>query len=197
MTSSTEDSDWRVSQQDDFDGTTEDFFHKTSMHLSFTDYYQPYVESDGAQGQHDQQVFFRESIVSVHHGGIWVGDVDVLQCLNCPLLRFTESYPCKGCHHIEFIKKYISIETWKDIIDPPVRDGVIRAHGNWLGRLAVAVTYIQARLSDGTGDPARLYVLSENDCAACLLSLFITDLANPVPVPTLERKPKTPRLILY
>ncbi|KAK7729659.1 hypothetical protein SLS53_009230 [Cytospora paraplurivora] len=53
----TEKSSWRVLSISDFKGLAEDHFSKTSMHLSFTEYYIPLVQAGDEQGQ-DSRVYF-------------------------------------------------------------------------------------------------------------------------------------------
>lgn len=33
-------------------------------------------------------------------------------------------------------KAYISIDTWEELLDPPLAFGIFLAHGNWAARLA-------------------------------------------------------------
>ena len=59
-----------------FDGKRENNFTSTSLHLSFTPHEFPL--DYGASGVIDHQVFYVESVVSVHDSGQWVADLDIL-----------------------------------------------------------------------------------------------------------------------
>ncbi|KAJ8067786.1 hypothetical protein OCU04_003384 [Sclerotinia nivalis] len=76
---------WSVVTNHAFNGVAEDHFGKTSLHLSFTEYYVPLIQNV-VHGQ-DNQVFFLESVVSVHDSGAWVGDVNILDALEGGKIR--------------------------------------------------------------------------------------------------------------
>lgn len=59
-----------------FNNLEEDHFGRTSLHLSFTDYYRPLDLS--LRGEQDIRVGLLECIISVHDAGKWVADVDIL-----------------------------------------------------------------------------------------------------------------------
>lgn len=61
---------WCLINHADFDGTTEDCFKNTTLHLSFTGYEIPI--GTGIHGCQDIEVFLLESLVSVHDQGHWV-----------------------------------------------------------------------------------------------------------------------------
>lgn len=194
MISSVDDSDWRVVCDTEFNGMTENCFTGTSMHLSFTEYYRPYIQPNGTHSQ-DSQIGFLESIVAVHYRGTWIGDVDVQKCLSNPLLFIEDGHPCCGKHDDEALRGVLSVETWQDIIDPPPTGGVIRTHGSWLERLAAALIYVQARVSKGNNlAPCGLRVLPGNACVACFLSTYTNRRDR---VPTLSRIPGTAGMTLY
>ena len=130
---------WRLASTTAFDGSQEDYFGSTSLRLSFTEYYVP-MHLTGKRNQ-DGQVFYLESYVSVYDSGKWVGDIDILQALSNRNVRRTRS----KCTHAPAIELelatnsgLISAESWHDILDPPVETFVVRAHGNWVARLAVS-----------------------------------------------------------
>lgn len=132
------DSSWRVACTTAFNGSQENHFDSTSLHLSFTEYYVP-IHVTGQQNQ-DSQVFFLESYVSVHDSGKWVGDINILEALLSPDIRRA----VVKCQHgpgkeAEFTiqPELISAESWQDILDPPVESIVVRANGNRVARLAV------------------------------------------------------------
>ncbi|KAM0229322.1 hypothetical protein ACHAPO_010102 [Fusarium lateritium] len=143
-----EETSWRLMSSSEFDGTSQNCFSKTSMHLSFTEYYVPLVQSDDVQEQ-SSQVFLLESVVSVYDSGRWIGDVDVLKCLASPFLIYTVDNGCQGQHSDRQFQGVSSLERWDDVLDPPPGDCVIRAQGCWLARLAIVTIFIEAR-----GDPS-------------------------------------------
>lgn len=152
--SARDESAWRLVSDNPFNGLPENAFSTTSMHLNFTDYYRPLVQSGTLQGQ-DNQVFFQESVVSVHNSGEWIGDVDVLGCLRSLLLSRQLEAKCNGNHHqLEPRSRrtghIASIESWDDILDPPQSDMVVRAHGSWIARLATTLIFIQLQKSLST-----------------------------------------------
>lgn len=142
-----EQSSWRLMYSSKFDGKSMNAFTKTSMHLSFTDYHVPLVQSSDGQEQ-SNQVFLLESVVSVYDAGRWIGDVDVLKCLTSPLLSHTMDSGCRGSHINHSFLGVLSLETWDDVLDPPLSDCVIRAQGSWLARLAIVTIFVEARAED-------------------------------------------------
>lgn len=110
----------------------------------------------------DTPALFLETAVSVHDRGEWVGDVDVLAankqswhksgygvCIHSPAQRADTS----------MVKYLVSIDTWFELLDPPISHGVVRAQGNWEARLATRA--LAARLV-----PSRL-ILPREPCWAC------------------------------
>lgn len=134
-----DDSSWRVASTTVFNGSQENHFDSTSLHLSFTEYYVP-MHVTGQQNQ-DGQIFFLESYVSVHDSGKWVGDINILDAVSSPIIKRR----VVKCRHgpgkeAEFTiqPELISVESWHDILDPPVESIVVRANGNRVARLAVS-----------------------------------------------------------
>lgn len=60
-----------------FNGHREDNFKGTTLHLSFTS--QKFPLDYGVTGIVDHQVFFVESVISIHDRGQWVADLDTLR----------------------------------------------------------------------------------------------------------------------
>ncbi|RKL31444.1 hypothetical protein BFJ72_g11078 [Fusarium proliferatum] len=89
--------DWRVVSHNTFDGKLEDSFQSTTLHLRFTDYVLPIHV--GSHGNRDFEVYFLESVVSIHDHGDWVADLDILGQLNNPLLRILG----KSCLHTDSV----------------------------------------------------------------------------------------------
>ena len=140
---------WRLISTSSFDGCAEDSFQHTTLHLSFTDFTLPIF--DGIRGNQDSQVFFLESVVSVHDRGIWVGDIDVLAALECLLTRRLPTSP--SCHHHKDQKPgkdLVSIESWDEVLDLPREVSVARANNNWVARLAIVSVFTQLSKKDGT-----------------------------------------------
>jgi hypothetical protein len=140
-----------------FEGKLENCFQQTTIHLSFTAYELPL--SDGSHGQHiiDRPASLVETVVSVHDRGKWIADLDILsalkkregddhklQSLQCGCWKhdsnkrkavpnFDEIFGAKG-------EPLISIDNWDEFLDFPFASIlVVRAHQNWLGRLAFTV----------------------------------------------------------
>lgn len=162
-----EESEWRVLGTSEFDGLAEDRFSQTSMHLSFTKYYFPLVQAGEGQGQ-DKQVHYLESVVSIHHAGRWIGDVDVQKCLASNFLTPGLQYPCRNKHIDSKARSMRSIESWEDVIDPPPGDAVVRAHGNWVARLATTAVLIHVQEAREGGASRGVFVLSNDTCWKCI-----------------------------
>ena len=134
---------YRLVNHVDYDGKREDNFKNTSLHLSFTEWNVPLVSSStGDRGAIDQDVFFLESVVSVHDQGTWVADLDVLKLLkdvtqnNRSYDIATEICDCSEKNPIEQkvgLQKKVpaSIDTWDELLDPPESIAIFRAKDNW------------------------------------------------------------------
>lgn len=129
-----------------FDGKWEDNFSETTLHLSFTKHEFPV--DYGVSGIMDHQVYFVESVISVHDRGKWVADLDVLGAFEqdaIPLLPQVYKRRSRvNCNHSESLlaeaaENLASLDTWEEVLDMPPHIGIIRAHKNWAARLAVAV----------------------------------------------------------
>ena len=136
---------WRISTRTEFDGKAEDYFSRTSLHLSFTDYHVPLIGA-GSRGQRDSQISLLESIISVRDSGIWVADVDVLAALQSE--RIFKVFQQPVCDHASGAlpeNTILSVECWEDVLDCPEDIAVVRAYGNWAARLAVCAVLAQNR----------------------------------------------------
>ncbi|KAK7976286.1 hypothetical protein PG989_014749 [Apiospora arundinis] len=144
----------RAVEYADFDGRREDNFASTSLHLSFTPYEFPL--DYGATGIIDHQIFFVESVISVHESGKWVADLDILGPFYDgarKILKFQKKVPQgrgpKKLHeHSEEKKKsvlgsFVSIDTWEEVLDTPPTHSFVRASDNWAARLAVVAVILQ------------------------------------------------------
>lgn len=173
--STLDESGWRLISDIPFNGLPENAFSATSMHLTFTEYNRPLVQSGMMQGQ-DSQVFIQESVVSVHDSGKWIGDVDVQGCLSSLLLSRQPSETCKGDHqHKENLlsqwRRVVSIESWDGILDLPQRDLVVRAHGSWIARLATTLIIVQLRETQKT--LGSILLLPKQSCWVCLWAQMV------------------------
>ncbi|GES59373.1 hypothetical protein ATEIFO6365_0003065400 [Aspergillus terreus] len=153
-------SSWKVLSTNIFNGRAEDHFSNTSVHLAFTDYYVPLHEHNSHSREH--QVYFLESVASVHDSGTWVGDIDILQAVEDERIFRLTYVPCSRAHDIEDRPTpLVSAETWVDLLDPPDEALVFRANGNWIARLAAVA--IAAQIFPGE----RISICPNNMCWSC------------------------------
>jgi hypothetical protein len=127
----------------EYDGKREDNFEKTSLHLSFTQWNVPLVSATTSErGAIDQDVFFLESVVSVHDQGVWVADLDVLKLLDSNTATgrsygiINPECHCQSRDTANRVAQCTSIDTWDELLDLPESVAVFRAKGNWVARLA-------------------------------------------------------------
>ncbi|KAI9682572.1 MAG: hypothetical protein M1822_006870 [Bathelium mastoideum] len=150
---------WRQVNHYDFEGQSQNSFQSTSLHISLTGY--ELALNTGAQGLRDEEVVYVEASVSIHEEGEWVGDIDILSLykfndiLTAPPSHEFQQLIYEGwlrehvlpaqCAHSEGEKKdrsrwvkVVSIDSWIEYLDTPLKSCVIRAKGNWTARLAFA-----------------------------------------------------------
>lgn len=129
-----------------FNGHREDNFKGTTLHLSFTSHKFPL--DYGVSGIVDHQVFFVESVISVHDSGQWVADLDILKAFDTSKIRNTVCLPRmqlqKTCAHPggmidSALAAITSIDTWEEVLDTCPGINIIRAHKNWSARLATSI----------------------------------------------------------
>lgn len=85
----------------------------------------------------DTEVFFLETIISVHYKGEWIADLDILPIFRNPLFRPVKHTCCNHeTSHCGRDFGLTMVDSWEEFIDRPDGDAVVRAHGNWLARLA-------------------------------------------------------------
>lgn len=78
-----------------------------------------------------------ESVVSIREAGRWVGDVDVVSALrNECVNKFRPQPPCDHSKDGSYATHLTSIESWDELRNCNAGNVVIRAHGNWVARLA-------------------------------------------------------------
>ena len=154
---------WHQLNYSPFNGKCEDCFSQTSIHLSFTAYEMPLQIDNTDQHIIDRPARLIETLISVYDGQKWIADLNIMACLtgrNMTRLacrsrdrgtssegrpkgeadcQATYSDALKGSH-----LSLVSIDNWDEFLQPP--DGsvsVVRAHKNWLARLAFTVASVQ------------------------------------------------------
>ncbi|OTA76887.1 hypothetical protein M434DRAFT_87894 [Hypoxylon sp. CO27-5] len=132
--------EWYQYDHKEFDGTMEDCFKGTSLHISFSEASQA-VNIDFSGGR-DVEAYFLETLISVHDRETWIAEIDVLGALRTPQDRLIRwllgSRPCNCGPESARGTKLISIDNFAEMIVPPRQAGIIRANGNWQARLAAA-----------------------------------------------------------
>jgi hypothetical protein len=131
-----------------FDGKLEDSFVSTSLHLRFTEFEMPF--NVGQRGAIDKDLCLVETLVQVFERDKWVADIDILALYdrNNALVR-RNGIQCKGCSTAPEIPHQLrSMDNWEELLDTgeslvTLEVGVVRAHKNWLGRLAAACVSFQ------------------------------------------------------
>ncbi|KAI0503274.1 hypothetical protein F5B22DRAFT_555619 [Xylaria bambusicola] len=144
-------SNWHLVNHNTFDGQLHDSFSSTTLHLGFTDYIFPVHV--GNHGNRDFEVYFLESLVSVHDRGEWVADLDILRALEedvswkvvetnhwkQPLFSSISKCDHTKGHEEDSERVFLTtIDDWNEIFDPPGSVAIVRSLNNWLGRLATA-----------------------------------------------------------
>jgi hypothetical protein len=172
-----------------FDGQLTDEFPKTQVELSFTGYEQSV--DIGSHGACDTTVYILEARIRVYDAGSWVGDLNVLAALDSPLLKRLQcscsAHSCtkidmgqKGCEPRQtgeeeraklgkntMTARVISIDCWEEFLQRPFQAGIVRAHGNWLARLAATSLSVQQNYTT--------LVLPRNICWSCVRDAEIPD----------------------
>jgi hypothetical protein len=161
-----------------FDGCFKDCFASTSLHLNLTDFEMPV--DVGVRGLRDTQVILLESVVSLNDGGKFLGDLDITGCWKSRKLNIGHSHcphdastqPQEGCATAdtsgvpEKLKSLASIDCWDEFFDFPLGKGIVRASGNWQGRIAATAASIQKR--------KKTLLLPRNACLKCLQDVDIS-----------------------
>jgi len=125
---------WKLANYQPFDGVAEDSFKSTSVHLSFTEYYAPFNTDN--HGLHDSQVAIMEAIISVRDAGKWVADIDIAAAFG-HIRRFDPQPPCEHEVGVAPRSSMVAVDSWEELLDPPSGLFVVRAHKNWIARLAI------------------------------------------------------------
>lgn len=156
---------WRVTNSHNaFDGTTEDCFAGTSLHLSFTDYQVPVFENN-SRGQRDVELSMQEVVISIRDSGEWVADVNILQALASGSIHKVR--PNSNCNHPKNAppnNTLAVVDSWDDILDYPDGVSVIKASGNWVARLAATSLLVQIP----TRPASRVTICPTEICWQCI-----------------------------
>jgi hypothetical protein len=138
--------EWRMVNHDDYNYQPENSFKETSLHLWLTEYRVPYHTDH--RGARNLQAFFQEAVISVHDRSEWVGDLDIIKalCSSQDMVRRIPSVCVEEKRMGNPDRRATSIDNFYELFDQPEGLAVVRAHGNWLGRLAAAVLSVQQGL---------------------------------------------------
>lgn len=148
-----------------FNGQRKNSFTGTSLHLSFTGQRLPLVSID--MDTIDQGIFYLQSVVSLWDSGKHIADLNVLGMEREHLTRIKLDCKCASPRLHPQDDDLRSLDTWRDILLPPRRTALMRAHGNWSARLAAVALLFQQHKGYSVG------VLSpETLCWACLETQF-------------------------
>jgi hypothetical protein len=162
---------WVAINHNEFDGKPVDHFEHTSIHLSFTEYEIPLVTEGSQRHIIDRPVVLVETLISIHDGGQWVGEADILKALSGDCARATGCDLGSGLHaqhkaaFVEQLQKdsrslVTSIENWDELIEAPSTGRIaVRAHGNWLARLAATAICVRLNI--------RPFILPKEVCWQC------------------------------
>ncbi len=157
---------WRVINTHNFNGKAENAFASTSMHLSFTDWERSIAERD-ADGVQEKQLFRMESVISIREAGRWVGDVDILRSLRDERIsRLRPQSPCSHPKDEPLDSRLTSIETWDELRDCQYGNVVVRAHANWVARLAIAA-FLAQEVRKGNFQIENIVVCPKQVCWKC------------------------------
>ncbi|KAL2064516.1 hypothetical protein VTL71DRAFT_3653 [Oculimacula yallundae] len=173
-----------------FDGSLEDHFQDTSMHLSFTRYEIPLLTESDPRHIIDRSAVLVEGLISVFEGGCWVAEVDVLKAVRESVSR-CDRWSSGHDHHnqtsvycndgqsprrtsfasyteassIRSELAATSIENWDELIEAPsIGHIAIRAHKNWLARLAATAMCAKHGFIS--------LILPENPCWICCADML-------------------------
>ena len=142
-----------------FEGHLQNNFQTTSLHLSFTTAESPIA--DNFSGMKDHEIYLLETLLSVHKGGEWVADLDVLNSFSSR--KYTTLGPCEEHTESQIGAKLEAscIDNWTELLEPPeARLGIVRACGDWQARLATFTIAVS------TGN--KVVVLPSSICWDCV-----------------------------
>ena len=152
-------SSWHMVSHELFDGATQSNFRGTSFHLSFTGYELP-LDLD-LRGGRDAPAYLLETVLSVYDQGKWIADLDILR--SCSQWLRVQGPNCNHSSEeksaVSLFMPLVSVDSWLELLDPPVQNAVVRAHGNPFARLATAA--LAVRLAH------KVVILAANPCWTC------------------------------
>ncbi|KAE9365948.1 hypothetical protein N431DRAFT_418844 [Stipitochalara longipes BDJ] len=159
----------KLSQWSNFGGERKDKFISTSLHISFTGQRFSAVLTD--RNTIDQGIFFLETIVSLRDGGEHLADLDILGIEKKEeknnITRIKLNCTCPAPQSLPEGNDIRCLDSWRDVLQPPRRTSILRAHGNLPARLAAVSLLIQL------GKGHMLGILSpETLCWRCLEANF-------------------------
>ncbi|OCK74985.1 hypothetical protein K432DRAFT_467647 [Lepidopterella palustris CBS 459.81] len=146
-----------------FDGSEENCFHHTTLHLSFTEWQLPI--DIGSRGNRDVEAYYIEAAIGVYDRGEWVADVNILDVFKHEFSRIMPECTQRHETHVskEELCKFVTIDSWEELLDSPPEVGVVRARKNWQARLAAAALSIQR------GHETR--IVPQKACWTCFVAL--------------------------
>lgn len=157
-----------------FDGSAEDYFTRTSLHLTLTDWSAPlhqieFVGRRHAGGTH------REAVVSVRDAGRWVADIDPQTALEADNVEIRQYAPCSCEGKDEETSGKLpvidaqALQSWDQVMDCPEGILVTQSHKNWMARLALVS--VLAQHSNLTHSTQRIIVCPSETCWKCVKTL--------------------------
>ncbi|KAH8799715.1 hypothetical protein F5884DRAFT_686581 [Xylogone sp. PMI_703] len=135
---------WLI-KHDDFDGNLVDEFSQTQLELSFTGWEQSI--NIGSYGSCDNTIYFLETLIKMYDAGQWLADLDILSSLNSELIHrcycycgFDGSAPAQtNSETVDDVPQplnVVALDNWEELLQRPEENAIVRAHGNWVARLA-------------------------------------------------------------
>lgn len=179
--------DYRVTEHAPYDARRQDCFGGVSLHLSLTDWKLP--ASMDAVGFIDQDVMLREAVVSVHGGSKWIGDIDIMASVRTFARTVITAPECwcglgPGTGTPVAAAEITSIDNFDELLDPPESMAVVRARGNWVGRLATASIAMQrhghivSTLKPDGGQQADPVATARPPCMSCMYKVLMMTRQN-------------------
>ncbi|KAI1453582.1 hypothetical protein F4805DRAFT_461586 [Annulohypoxylon moriforme] len=133
--------------------------HRT-VSLSFTGYEQA-LDLERQSGR-DAPAHFIETAISVYDKGKWVADLDIIKASRSWIKDM--SWDCQHSDeqkaNISTLRSIVSIDSWDELLDPPIENAIVRGYGNPTARLATAALAVRMGL--------RVTILPSRPCWICL-----------------------------
>ncbi|KAI9158181.1 hypothetical protein HJFPF1_06172 [Paramyrothecium foliicola] len=152
---------WKFISHAPFHGDNFDGFRDTSVNLSFSGYRASLASSD-KHGAQDIDAYLLETILSVYHGGEWIGDLNILKILDDKdtFVRVDQIGDCGHDGKYEDSYRFVAFDSWEELLEGSEDTAVVRAHENWHARLALTCISVQRG--------SRVFVLPKSVCWKCL-----------------------------